>query len=156
MQKLAGLTPFDHVVDLGCGDARVLARLCATAKCRGTGCDIDNSVVKLAQSIIKRNRLDHLVDIFECDITTLPVIESATLLVLFQTPSVLAVLANRLRCWPARMRVISYHFPFEALGEPSATVPTVNFLSPNNLSLQSCLYVYNRGHWQSPTGSLGR
>lgn len=89
--EMTEITSDDTVVDLGCGDARVLIHLCQATGCRGIGVEIDPELIAQAQERIAA--VSPLrIDIIECSIfdDSIPRLlhEEATLVWLYQLPEV--------------------------------------------------------------------
>jgi ubiquinone/menaquinone biosynthesis C-methylase UbiE len=109
MLDLAGVRAGDHVVDLGCGDGRIViaaARRGAT----GLGVDIDAKLVELARRNAVHERLDTRVrfvqqDLFETDLA------QATVVTLYLFPTIMGRVAAKLASLAPGTRVVSHDFP---------------------------------------------
>jgi ribosomal protein L11 methylase PrmA len=71
MLEMAHISKDDLVYDLGCGDGRVVVMAAKRWGCRGTGYDIDPERVRAAQANVRRNQVEHLVEIIQQDLFTL-------------------------------------------------------------------------------------
>ena len=67
--RFADARPGDLVVDLGCGDGRILVAA-AEAGCRGRGIESDASLVRRARAAVSHAGVEHLVDIEHGDAST--------------------------------------------------------------------------------------
>ena len=63
------LTPYDTLVDIGCGDARVLIAATRRFACRGRGYEIQPAVARLARARVKAAGLSSCIEIIEGDST---------------------------------------------------------------------------------------
>lgn len=109
MLDLARVGPSDHVVDLGCGDGRIViaaARRGAT----GFGVDIDARLVDIARrnaehaGVAQRARFAQR-DLFETDLA------DATVITLYLFPAIMGRLAAHLASLAPGKRVVSHDFP---------------------------------------------
>lgn len=140
---LASISGKDKVVDLGCGDGRVLIHLCKSLGCTGRGCDIDQSLINIASSTTKRMNVSTCT--FQNDDVLKFPLEDSTIIILFLTPNVLKSLMNRL-CQIIRkqkhIKIVSYHFPIKFLGKPKQIKETRHFLPSTKKTTN--LYLYCR------------
>ena len=70
MLQLAQVKKGDVVYDLGCGDARILVTAAKRYGCRGVGFEIHPGRAQFAHDNVKKNGIEHLVEIREQDIFT--------------------------------------------------------------------------------------
>lgn len=95
MLDLAGVGPGDHLIDLGCGDGRIVlaaARRGATA----LGVDIDSERIAEAEAAARAAGVEHLVR-FRCEDLFATRIEDASVVTLYLIPLVHRLLGTRLR-----------------------------------------------------------
>jgi SAM-dependent methyltransferase len=95
MLDLAGVGPGDHLIDLGCGDGRIViaaARRGATA----LGVDIDSERVAEAEAAALAAGVGHLVR-FRCEDLFATRLETASVVTLYLIPLVHSLLGARLR-----------------------------------------------------------
>ncbi|MCZ7563406.1 MAG: class I SAM-dependent methyltransferase [Burkholderiales bacterium] len=110
MLALAGVHADDFLIDLGCGDGRLVITAARRFGARGYGVDIDPELVKLAQAnaveagVAARVRFEER-DLFETDI------RAATVLTLYLLPHIVTDLVPRiLEQMPAGARVVSHDY----------------------------------------------
>eukprot|EP00127_Corallochytrium_limacisporum_P000471 Clim_evm27s13 gene=Clim_evmTU27s13 len=116
--ELAKIQDDDTVVDLGCGDARLLIRAVQRFGCKAIGYELDEVLVQVA----RRNVVEAGDDVFDSvqiveedlyciDLQSSPV----TVLILYLLPEALNALADRLKTWlesnPQKHRLITNGFP---------------------------------------------
>src|SRR5262249_4997094 len=70
MLALATVKKTDMVYDLGCGDGRIVVTAAKKYGCRAVGVEIDPECVKLAQELVKKEGVGHLVAIETKDLFT--------------------------------------------------------------------------------------
>jgi SAM-dependent methyltransferase len=110
MLRLASVTADDVVYDLGSGDGRIPIIAAQKYGARGVGIEIDPKLVELAWRIANEaevaNRVSFIVgDLFEADLGT------ATVVTLYVSPSMMKLLAPRLRALKPGTRIVSHQFP---------------------------------------------
>ena len=109
MLDLAGVTPGDHLLDLGCGDGRIViaaARRGATA----LGVDLDPVRIAEAEAAARLAGVAHLVA-FRCEDLFATRIETASVVTLYLQPLPNNLLAARLRAELAPgSRVLSHGY----------------------------------------------
>jgi SAM-dependent methyltransferase len=112
MLRAAAIGSSDLVMDLGCGDGRLVIAAAQRHGSRGRGVDIDPDLVRLANDTAAREGVGHLVrfeqrDIFETNV------REATVLTLYLLPGMMLSLRDRLlaELQPgARIVAHDYHF----------------------------------------------
>lgn len=113
MLKLAGLTQNDLVIDLGCGDGRIVIAAAKEYGAHGIGVDIDPDRIKEANQNARKEGVTSLVefrqgDLFDADI------RKATVVTLYLLPSVNMKLRPKLwRELKPGTRVVSHTFDME-------------------------------------------
>jgi len=110
MLRLASVTADDVVYDLGSGDGRIPIIAAQKYGARGVGIEIDPKLVELAWRIANEaevaNRVSFIAgDLFEADLGT------ATVVTLYVSPSMMKMLAPRLRALKPGTRIVSHQFP---------------------------------------------
>ena len=109
MLDLAGVGPGDHLIDLGCGDGRIViaaARRGATA----LGVDIDSERIAEAETAARAAGVEQLVR-FRCEDLFATRLEDASVVTLYLIPHVHGLLGARLRTeLVAGSRVVSHAF----------------------------------------------
>lgn len=128
----ADLGSDDHLVDLGCGDGRVLVHAVSTFDCRATGVEQDIRLVKRARNRIESAGLTPQIDVHEGDANTFDLTD-ATIVFLFIPAEHIGSVAQSLRTRGFAGRIISHEQQFVdgplkpstsevILGESSLTV----------------------------------
>jgi SAM-dependent methyltransferase len=81
MLHIAQVTKDDLVVDLGCGDARMLVLAAQKYGSRGIGYDIDPDMVWASRRNAEKNNVANLVQIIQADIFTVDISKADVLLI---------------------------------------------------------------------------
>eukprot|EP01084_Bolivina_argentea_P251443 421707_1 len=87
----------DIIVDLGCGDGRVLIAAAKYAKCKCIGIEIQPLVANKARDNVTKNNLNNLIEIIECDFKSLKcnqILQKATIVFLFLLPKIMPLVTN--------------------------------------------------------------
>ncbi len=101
---LAGLAPGEHLIDLGCGDGRVLLRAAALRSARVTGVELDAELATSARSLLAEHGVTGTVieaDFASIDLTGVDVVFA------YLSPSTLQRLRARLAALPVGSRVVT-------------------------------------------------
>lgn len=109
MLRLASVTADDVVYDLGSGDGRLPIIAAQKYGARGVGIELDPKLVDLSRSIaIEAEVADRAAfivgDLFEADLS------KATVVTLYLSPSIMKLLAPRLRALKPGTRIVSHQF----------------------------------------------
>lgn len=122
----AGLSASDLVVDLGCGDGRLLVDAVQRTGCRGRGVERDPGLVALARRTVREAGLDDRIEIVHGDAATVA-LDDVTVVLMFLPAEVVRVLIGPLlaRLRPG-VRVLA-HEQAELVAEPtpSRSVPLI-------------------------------
>lgn len=123
MVEMANLTADDVVYDLGCGDGRLVIAAAKAAGCRGIGFEIDPARVAEARENVRREGLEHLVEIREQDIFTLDLSE-ADVILMYLLPWMNRKLIPQFQQMRPGSRIISHDFGLGDITDvqPEATV----------------------------------
>jgi SAM-dependent methyltransferase len=110
MLRLASVTADDVVYDLGSGDGRIPIIAAQKYGAHGVGIEIDPRLVEISWRIANEaevaNRVSFVVgDLFETDLS------KATVLTMYLSPSIMKLLAPRLRALKPGTRIVSHQFP---------------------------------------------
>ena len=110
MLRLAAVTADDIVYDLGSGDGRIPIIAAQKYGARGVGIEIDPKLVELSWRIANDAEVAHRVsfvvgDLFETDLS------QASVLTMYLSPSIMKLLAPRLRTLKPGTRIVSHQFP---------------------------------------------
>lgn len=122
----------DHVVDLGCGDGRVVAHAAALLGCDATGVELDGRLANLARDRVENENLSDKVTIIEADARSVD-LSDATIAFLFIPSESVASVVQDIRNRGFSGTIVSHEQRFVAstpspveskllLGENSLTV----------------------------------
>jgi predicted RNA methylase len=114
MLQLADVKKDDVVYDLGCGDARILVTAAKKYGCRGVGFEIHPGRAQLARDNVKKNNVEHLVEIREQDIFTAD-LSPATVATLYLLPELNVRLIPQLEKMAPGSRVVSHEYGMEGV-----------------------------------------
>jgi len=121
MLRLADVKKDDFVMDLGCGDGRIVVAAAKKAGCKATGYDIDPQRVKESLENVKTNKVEDLVTIEEKDIFTLD-LSKASVITLYLLPSLNVKLIPQLEKMKPGCRIVSHAFDMQGV-KPDVTAP---------------------------------
>lgn len=117
--EFAELGSDDHLVDLGCGDGRVLVHAVNNFDCRATGVEQDPRLVARARARIDEAGITSRVSVNEADANTFD-LHDATVVFLFIPAEHVAEVANQIRDRGFAGRIISHEQRFvEASTKPT-------------------------------------
>lgn len=88
MLEVAKVGKDDIVYDLGCGDGRIVITAAKKFGCKAVGIDIDPKRVKEAKELVKKNKVEDLVEIREADALKVEDIGKATVVTLYMLPEI--------------------------------------------------------------------
>lgn len=115
MLDLAGVEEGETVVDLGCGDGRILFAAAEEYGARAVGYEIRPSLITHIRQSVKARRLDDLVQVVRKDLTKAP-IENADVITLYLTSDLLGQIRPQLEKAIQRgARVVSHGFKIPGL-----------------------------------------
>jgi ribosomal protein L11 methylase PrmA len=136
MLRLAQVKKDDLVVDLGCGDARMLVLAAQKYGCRGIGYEIDPDMVRLSRQNAEKNGVGHLVKIVQADIFTVDIRE-ADVIPAYLLPEMNLKLLPQLETLKPGSRLIFHNYDIEGI------IPdrTLEFISNEDNSSHT-IYVY--------------
>lgn len=110
MLEFAGVAAADHVIDLGCGDGRIVIAAASQFGARGVGVDIDADLIRDAEEAARRAGVEDRVE-FRVEDATQTDVSSATLLGLYLLEESLEVLRPNLeRQLRPGSRVVSLNY----------------------------------------------
>ncbi len=112
MLQMAKVKKDDLVVDLGCGDGRMLVLAAQKYGSRGIGYDIDPAMVKASRENARVNRVDKLVKIVQADIFTVD-ISAADVLPLYLLPEMNLRLLPQLETLKPGSRLVLHNYDLE-------------------------------------------
>ncbi|CAM9606222.1 unnamed protein product [Ectocarpus fasciculatus] len=119
--QMTGLSAGDVVLDVGCGDGRVLVTMAKVLGCRGIGIDVSQACISSAEDIGRAEGVSELLSWHCTDATRPGVLDElglsvTTVVFLYAYPTLLAqlgVLLTRLRKGGARVFTLQYHMTGE-------------------------------------------
>jgi precorrin-6B methylase 2/LEA14-like dessication related protein len=114
MLELAQVKQNDLVYDLGCGDGRIVVTAAKKYGCRAIGFDIDPRRVEESLQNVRKNNVEHLVEIEQKDIFTLD-LSDADVITLFLLSSLNARLIPQLEKLKPGSRIVSHNFAMDAI-----------------------------------------
>jgi hypothetical protein len=114
MLEIAGVKKTDLVVDLGCGDGRIVVAAAKKYRCRAVGYDVDPLCVQLSQDNVRKEKVDNLVTIEQKDIFTLDLAE-ADVVTLYLLPNLNVKLLPQLKKLKPGARIVSHQFPMAGI-----------------------------------------
>jgi SAM-dependent methyltransferase len=103
---VAEIGPDDVVVDIGCGDGRLVAAAASQFGCRGIGVEQDANLVDLARERARSTGVDHLVTIEHADARAVDLSEGTVALVFLPMDVVPAVVTQTLAALPTGARLV--------------------------------------------------
>ncbi|CAN0372274.1 unnamed protein product [Ectocarpus sp. 12 AP-2014] len=115
--QMADLSADDVILDVGCGDGRVLVTMAKVLGCRGIGIDVSQACISSAEDIGRAEGVSELLSWHCTDATRPKVLDElglsvTTVVFLYAYPTLLAqleVLLTRLRRGGARVFTLQYH-----------------------------------------------
>jgi SAM-dependent methyltransferase len=114
MLQLADVGKDDVVYDLGCGDGRILIAAAGKFGCRAIGCDIDPLRIAAARNDVRKNTLNHLIQIEHRDLFNVD-LRSATVVTLYLSPGYNRRLIPQFRNMSPGSRIVSHQFGIHGL-----------------------------------------
>ncbi|OYP32972.1 SAM-dependent methyltransferase [Rhodopirellula sp. MGV] len=114
MLALARVTKQDMLVDLGCGDGRVVVAAAKRYGCHAEGFEIDARKVAESRENVKTAGTEKLVRITQKDIFDVD-LRKATVVTLYLLPEMNEKLIPQLRQMPDNARIVCHDFPIEGI-----------------------------------------
>jgi protein-L-isoaspartate O-methyltransferase len=112
MIKLAGITSTDTVMDLGCGDGRLLIAAIEAGAKKAVGCEIHPGLVRLARHKIKKRKMQNDIVIKKESLWKTDTSE-ADVMLLYQIPYAMEKIGEKLaEEMPKGARIVSNGFVF--------------------------------------------
>jgi SAM-dependent methyltransferase len=105
--RLAGLRPGERLLDLGCGDGRVLLRAAEAYGAQVSGVELDPVLAATARELLEAAGVDGTV--LEADFESVPI--EADVVFAFLSPATLQRLRPRLAALPSDSRVVTTGYP---------------------------------------------
>jgi len=136
MLEMAKVRKGDLVVDLGCGDARMLVLAAQKYGSRGIGYDIDPDMVRASRNNAKRNNVEGLVKIVQADIFKVDIRE-ADVLPVYLLPDMNLKLLPQFETLKPGSRLVFHNYDLEGI-VPDKVVEVVS----NEDDSRHTLYLY--------------
>lgn len=136
MLEMANIKKDDMVYDLGCGDGRVVALAAKMYGCRGVGYDIDPERVTASVENVKKNGVEHLVEIIQADLFTID-LGDADVLSLYLLPEMNTRLIPQFEKMKPGSRLLFHEYYLEGM----ETDETVHVIS-NEDNVEHTIYLY--------------
>jgi len=114
MLELAAVKKRDVVVDLGCGDGRIVVTAAKKYGCRAVGYDVDPECIKLSRAKVAEENVGDLVTIEQKDIFTLE-LGGADVVALYLLPKLNVKLIPQLQKLKPGARIVSHQFAMEGI-----------------------------------------
>jgi outer membrane protein assembly factor BamB len=114
MLELAKIRKSDVVVDLGCGDGRLVVTAARKYGCKAIGYDLDPECVRMSRENVKKQGVERLVTIEEKDLFNVD-LSKVDVVLLYLPPELTRRLIPQLSKLPAGARVVSHAFPIPGI-----------------------------------------
>jgi SAM-dependent methyltransferase len=136
MLHMAQVRKDDLLVDLGCGDARILVLAAQKYGSRGIGYEIDPDMVRASRRNVEENNLSDLVQIIQADIFTVD-ISKADVLPIYLLPEMNLKLLPQFETLKPGSRLVFHNYDLEGF----VTDRKVEVISNEDNSIHT-LYLY--------------
>lgn len=110
MLEMCQPTKDDFVLDLGCGDGRIVITAAKKYGCRGIGYDIDPKLIELCNEIAQRQGVADLVEFRQQDIYQAKLPKDATIITMYLYPEMNLRLMPFLQSLDPGKQVVSYRW----------------------------------------------
>ncbi|MEE2640168.1 MAG: class I SAM-dependent methyltransferase [Planctomycetota bacterium] len=110
MLETAAPAKDDLILDLGCGDGRIVVSAAKKYGCRGIGYDIDPKLIELCRENARRAGVEHLVEFRQEDIYQAELPREATVITLYLLPEMNLRLLPWLQSLDDGRKVISFRW----------------------------------------------
>ena len=114
MLEIASVKKSDRVVDLGCGDGRIVVTAAKKYGCRAFGYDLDPFCVKLSRDSVQKEKVEDLVTIEQKDLFNVD-LSQADVVALYLLPNLNVKLLRQLEKLKPGARIVSHQFPIEGI-----------------------------------------
>ena len=114
MLEIAQVKKDDLVIDLGCGDARMLVLAAQKYGSHGIGYDIDPDMVRASRRNVEKNHVEDLVKIIQADIFTVD-ISKADVLPLYLLPEMNLRLLPQLETLKPGSRLVLHNYDLDGI-----------------------------------------
>eukprot|EP01018_Ginkgo_biloba_P014051 Gb_40676 [translate_table: standard] len=113
MLRLADVKSSDFVIDLGCGDARLLISAAKFHGAKGYGVEMDPDLFKEAVSAIEREGLAHMISVQQKDALDTDLHNASVVTLYLSDAGNAKILPNLQKQLPENGRVVSFCWPFK-------------------------------------------
>jgi predicted O-methyltransferase YrrM len=110
MLALAGATPDDTILDLGCGDGAIVIRAAERLGCRGVGVDVDEALIEMARRRARAAGVEDLVEFRHGDAREMDLAAPTVVCVYLNAAANLALRPHLERGLRHGARLVSYNF----------------------------------------------
>lgn len=141
MLAMANLSGSDIVLDLGCGDGRLVIEAAKQFGCRGRGYDIDPELIELCEQNAREAGVEHLVDFYIQDIYEVD-ISDATVVMLYLLPEMNLRLLPQLQSMADTARVITHDFELPGV-QIVEEAKVQNDTGPNYMHISHRIFLYH-------------
>lgn len=107
----------DIVLDLGCGDGRIVITAAKQFGCKGIGYDIDPKLIKLCKENAKRAGVEDLVEFYQQDIFDADLPKDATIVTMYLYPQMNLRLLPYLQSLAPGKHVVSFRWEMPGVKE---------------------------------------
>jgi SAM-dependent methyltransferase len=114
MLEIAGVKKTDRVVDLGCGDGRIVVTAAKKYGCRAVGYDLDPLCVKLSREKVQQDKVEDLVTIEQKDVFNVD-LSPVDFVALYLLPNLNVKLLPQLQKLKPGARIVSHQFAIEGI-----------------------------------------
>jgi protein-L-isoaspartate O-methyltransferase len=105
---VAGVGPDDLLVDLGCGDGRIVVEAARRTGCRARGVELDRDLAERARAAVAAAGLTERVEIVHGDASGVPLADATVVVVFLPVGTVEALLPDLLARLPAGARLVAH------------------------------------------------
>jgi len=106
--EFAGLRPEDVLLDLGCGDGRVVVEAARRYGCKAVGYELDGNLCEIAMDLAARSKVEDLVQFHNVDAKSAPVEASTVVFLFLPPPMVCRTLPGLIDRLPSGSRIIAH------------------------------------------------
>jgi hypothetical protein len=122
--EFAQVTPADRVVDLGCGDARILVHAAQQIGCTAYGIEQDPEYVGIARKRVEEANLNDRVRIEEGDATDARLDDASVVFLFLPQDAIRCIVPKLLQRLPSGARILAHEqVPLHESLVPDATIP---------------------------------
>ncbi|MEH6824420.1 MAG: class I SAM-dependent methyltransferase [Motiliproteus sp.] len=122
----AGISGNDLLLDVGCGDGRVLIEAARLTGCRGIGFEMQPELCKIATSAVRRERLQDRIVIHHGDAWSAPLFDATVVFLFIPVQSLSSFLPQLLDRLPPGSRIVAHEqVPLDRSLKPDQSMPLI-------------------------------